>query len=48
MKKVLSFILETIITIAIIAVLMWLSKVIFEAVYYSDMPMWIKYILLKG
>lgn len=25
----------------------WISKCIFEAIYYSDMPAWLKYILLK-
>ena len=34
------------ILICIIAI--WLSKVIFEAVYYSDLPMWLKYLLLHG
>lgn len=42
---------ENILIIASYVVLIVLAiciyKAIFEAVYYSDMPIWLKYILLK-
>lgn len=34
--------------IPVIIGIIWLSKIIFEAVYYSDLPAWVKYLLLHG
>lgn len=33
--------------IALFVTILLTSKITFEAIYYSDMPMWIKYFLLR-
>ena len=43
-----AMILPLLVVIVIIAVCLFLSKTIFEAIVNSNMPDWLKYILLKG
>lgn len=43
-----NFIMQISVALIIIALSLLLSKIIFEKVYYSDMPIWLKYFLLKG
>lgn len=43
MKKILVILFY----VLVIVFAVWISKTIFDAVYYSDMPTWLKYILLK-
>lgn len=33
--------------VLLIVFAVWISKAIFDVVYYSDMPAWLKYIMLK-
>ena len=48
MKKLVIEILKSVGIVALsILVSVLVSKLIFEAVYYSDLPAWVKYILLK-
>lgn len=45
--ELLSFLLPILGMVAVVIVALFLSKTIFEAVINSDMPDWLKYILLK-
>ena len=40
-------ILMLVILVLFTVLCVWIGKAIFEAVYYSDMPTWLKYMLLK-
>lgn len=46
LKHLFGAILPWIVFIAIIVFSLWLSKTIFETVINSDMPDWLKYVLL--
>lgn len=40
-------ILQILFYLLVIVFAIFISKTIFEAIYYSDMPTWLKYILLQ-
>ena len=47
MKKIREKLIMVLMYIVILAAVLFISKWIFEAVYYSDMPEWLKYVLLR-
>lgn len=38
---------KIVLMVVILVIAALLSKVLFEQIYYSDMPVWLKYFLLK-
>ena len=38
---------KVLLIMAFLILCVWLSKVLFESIYYSSMPAWAKYMLLK-